>query len=96
MVFGEILGREEVKKIQTFSSEFVKNLTSHQIFFFKRDKISPKSFFNGNKALLGNEIVKPTSEASCYRVVSGESDDGAVVGEVVPLPHVVGDGAEGR
>ena len=45
---------------------------------------------------MGHEIVKSTSEASSYRVVSGESDDGAVVGEVVPLLHVVGDGAEGR
>jgi hypothetical protein len=36
MIFGEILGMEGVKKIQTFSSEFVKNLTSHQIYFFQR------------------------------------------------------------
>jgi hypothetical protein len=86
-----------VKKIQTFSSEFVKNLTSHQIFFFSKEiKFPPKVFKNCNRALMGHEIVKSTSEASCYRVVSGESDDGAVVGEVVPLPHVVGDGAEGR
>jgi len=46
MIFGEILGREVVKKIQTFSSKFVKNLTSHQMFFFSKEiKFPQKVFF---------------------------------------------------